>query len=264
VGLPTERRLPLRAYHAGFALKNGVPNNYIEGITICERMELGFNLFYTYRDGESAWVYAQILRMLHALTGATCFSIDPYQIGHHNSEALESGAFWFYRKLGFRPTRPDLTRLTAREEGRISNDRAYRTKMATLKKLAEAPVIYELPGGPVGDWDHFRVRRLGLRVAERTAAEFGGNAARMRASAMKQVSRAIGLRLDDLQPAERHAFSDFATVLALIDDLRRWTEAEKQLLIQIICAKSTSDDARYVRLLQQHEHLRASLIQLGS
>jgi hypothetical protein len=42
-GLPPERRLPLRAYHAGFTLKNGVPINYIEGITICERMEIGFN-----------------------------------------------------------------------------------------------------------------------------------------------------------------------------------------------------------------------------
>jgi hypothetical protein len=55
-GLPPERRLPLRAYHAGFTLKNGVPINYIEGITICERMEIGFNTFYTFREGESAWV----------------------------------------------------------------------------------------------------------------------------------------------------------------------------------------------------------------
>src|SRR5256714_3666176 len=128
-GLPTERRLPLRAYHAGFTLKNGVPNNYIEGITVCERMELGFNLFYTYREGESAWVYAQVLRMLHWLTGATCFSIDPYQIGHHNDEALESGAFWFYRKLGFRPTRPRLIELAAREERRIRAARDYRTSL---------------------------------------------------------------------------------------------------------------------------------------
>ncbi len=103
-GLPPERRLPLRAYHAGFTLKNGVPINYIEGISIFERMELGFNTFYTYRDGETAWVYAQALRFLRQLVGVTCFSIDPYQIGFNNDEALESGAFWFYRKLGFRPT----------------------------------------------------------------------------------------------------------------------------------------------------------------
>ena len=263
-GLPAERRLPLRADHAGFTLKNGVPNNYIEGITVCERMELGFNLFYTYREGESAWVYAQVLRILHWLAGATCFSIDPYQIGHHNDEALESGAFWFYRKLGFRPTRPDLIKLAAREEKRIAGDRAYRTPPRTLKRLAEAPVIYELPGTRVGDWDSFRVRNLGLRVARRTADEFDGNAMKMRAASTKQVARALGLKPEDLKEPERQAFADFAAVLALIDDLARWTDGEKHKLVQIIRAKATTDDARYARLLQQHERLRAAFIRLGS
>ncbi|MFL6214903.1 MAG: hypothetical protein ACJ74J_13545 [Blastocatellia bacterium] len=263
-GLPSERRLPLRAYHAGFALKNGVPNNYIEGITISERMELGFNLFYTYREGESAWVYAQVLRMLHTLVGATCFSVDPYQIGHHNDEALESGAFWFYRKLGFRPTRPDLIKLVGREEKRIAASRDYRTPMRTLKRLAEAPVIYELPGTTTGDWDRFRVRCIGLRVAERAADQFNGNAVKMRAASIKQVARLLGIRLDELREQERQAFADFAAVLALIDELPRWTDAEKQMFVRIIRAKAMSSEAQYARLLQKHERLRAALIELGS
>jgi hypothetical protein len=255
--------LPLRAYTAGFALKNGVPNNYIEGITVCERMELGFNLFYTYREGESAWVYAQVLRMLRALTGATCFSVDPYQIGHHNDEALESGAFWFYRKLGFRPTRPDLVKLVGREERRIRAGRDYRTPTRTLKRLAQAPVIYEMPGASTGDWDHFRVRRVGLRVAERTAAEFNGDTLKMRAAAIKQVTRALGRHLDRFPAQALPALEDFATVLALIDDLPRWTDAEKQSLARIIRAKATSSDAQYARLMQRHGRLRAALIELG-
>ena len=106
--LPAERRLPLRAYVAGFTLKNGVPINYIEAIGLCEWIEVGFNTFYTYRQGETAWVYAQALRCLCAFTGATTISIYPYQIGQENDEALDSGAFWFYRKLGFRSGRADL------------------------------------------------------------------------------------------------------------------------------------------------------------
>lgn len=66
--------------------------------------------------GEVAWIYAQALRCLCALTGATCISMYPYQLGHGNDEAIESGAFWFYRKLGFRPGRADLLALTEREE----------------------------------------------------------------------------------------------------------------------------------------------------
>src|SRR5580692_7826757 len=39
--LPPARRLPLRAYVAGFTLKNGVPINYIEAIGLCEWIEVG-------------------------------------------------------------------------------------------------------------------------------------------------------------------------------------------------------------------------------
>ncbi len=98
--LPPGRRLPLRAYVAGFTLKNGVPVNYVEAIGLCEWIEVGFNTFYTYRQGETAWIYAQALRCLRAETGASVISVYPYQIGQNNDEALNSGAFWFYRKLG--------------------------------------------------------------------------------------------------------------------------------------------------------------------
>ncbi len=141
--LPVARRLPLRAYVAGFTLKNGVPINYIEAIGLCEWIEVGFNTFYTYRQGETAWIYAQALRCLCALTGATTISIYPYQIGENNDEALDSGAFWFYRKLGFRSGRKDLEQLARREELKIAANPQYRTPKKTLKQLAEAHVFYE-------------------------------------------------------------------------------------------------------------------------
>ena len=120
VGVPPENRLPLRAYHAALIFKNGVPVGYFEGLSICERMESGFNLYYTFRDGETAWLYARILRLMHQLLGVSVFSIDPYQVGHENEEGIESGAFWFYRKLGFRPVRPELMKLTLAEEAPMS------------------------------------------------------------------------------------------------------------------------------------------------
>lgn len=143
-GLPPTHRLPLRAYVAGYTQKNGVPINYIEAIGLCEWIEVGFNTFYTYRQGETAWIYAQALRCLRALTNAKRISIYPYQIGQNNDEAIESGAFWFYRKLGFRPGRPDLQKLCEREEKRIAANPNYRTPPRTLKRLAEAHMFYDL------------------------------------------------------------------------------------------------------------------------
>ena len=143
-GLPPTRRLPLRAYLAGYTLKNGVPINYIEAIGLCEWIEVGFNTFYTYRQGETAWIYAQALRCLRALTAANCISIYPYQIGQNNDEAIDSGAFWFYRKLGFRSGRPDLQKLCEKEEQKIAANPQHRTPPRILKRLAEAHMFYEL------------------------------------------------------------------------------------------------------------------------
>ena len=186
-GLPPDRRLPLRAYHAGFTLKNGVPINYIEGISICERMEIGFNTFYTFREGESAWVYATVIRLLHQIAGVTCISIDPYQIGYNNDEAIESGAFWFYRKLGFRPTRPELAKLMAMEERKIAADPMYRTPARVLRRLSAASIVYEAPGTPRGDWDRFAIRNLGLAVQRRMAGEFNGDAVKIRQDSAERV-----------------------------------------------------------------------------
>jgi hypothetical protein len=262
-GLPPERRLPLRAYHAGFTLKNGVPINYIEGITICERMEIGFNTFYTYREGESAWVYAKVLRLLHQLTGVTCISVDPYQLGFNNEEAIESGAFWFYRKLGFRPTRPELLRVTMSEEAKIAADPGYRTPARVLRRLSEGNVVYEAPGGPRGDWDRFAIRNVGLAVARRMRKEFSGDAGAMREASAKRVAAALGVKPGSTE-GERRAFEDISLVLALIPDLSEWSEQEKDQAARIIGAKTGPDESPYARLMQSHQKLRQAIITLGT
>jgi len=99
----------------------------------------------------------------------TSFAIDPYQVGHENKEGIESGAFWFYRKLGFRPTRPDVLQLVEKEEEKIATRPAYRTSARTLRKLAESAMIFEFDQTRAGDWDGFEVRKIGLRMQRRKA-----------------------------------------------------------------------------------------------
>ncbi len=263
-GLAPERRLPLRAYLAGFTLKNGVPINYIEGISLFEWMEVGFNTFYAYRDGESAWHYAQALRLLSQLHSVRCISVYPYQLGEENEEAIASGAFWFYRKLGFRPGRPEVRRLLAREEEKIAARPGYRTSAATLRKLAAGHVFYELPGVEAGAWDRFRVRNLGFRVSRHMAEKFGGDADRMRQVTGGRLALALDMNTSRLSQPERAALENFAAVLALVPDFPRWSSDKKRKLAAIIRAKAGRDEARYIRLLQSHPRLRAAVLRLGS
>src|SRR5579859_4099652 len=269
--LPPKRRLPLRAYVAGFSLKNGVPINYIEAIGLCEWIEVGFNTFYTYRQGETAWIYAQALRCLHVFTGATTISVYPYQIGQNNDEALDSGAFWFYRKMGFRSGDPELEKLAKREERRIAADANYRTSRRTLKRLAEAHVFLEIPAkssavaaGDVGAWDTFSMRNLGLRVNQRMAREFGGEAARIREASVREVSRALQIQTERWNTPEKRSLENWSLVLALMPSLRRWSCEEKREVIRMIRGQAGRDEMQYLRRTQSRARLRQELLRLGS
>jgi hypothetical protein len=262
--LPPERRLPLRAYVAGLTLKNGVPINYIEAIGLCEWMEVGFNTFYTFRGGEAGWIYAQVLRCLCHLMGTTCVSVYPYQLGHDNEEAIESGAFWFYRKLGFRPGRAELQKLAEREEGKIAADPKYRTPAKTLRRLASGHVFYELPGSEVGAWDSFSTRNIGLRVNRRMAREFQGDSSRMRKESVRSVARILGIDASPWTPSERATFENAVMLLALVPGLRSWKRDEKDALVRIIRSKSKADEMLYLHLTERHERFREALLKLGS
>jgi hypothetical protein len=253
-GVPPAWRLPLRAYHAGMFFKNGVPAGYVELLSLFERAEIGFNLYYTFREGESAWLYARLLRLFRQALGVTCFSVDPYQIGLENPEAIASGAFWFYRKLGFRPADREIARRTEVEESRLRKTPGARSSAATLRKLAAGSLLFEGPGATPGAWDRFHIRNLGLAVARATARRHGGDPARMAAWAAGRVGGALGAAAD----------SPLTLVASLIPGLVRWPAADKTALLAILKAKRSGDESRYLRLMQRHARFRAACLSLGS
>ena len=264
IGLPAQRRLPLRAYHAAMIFKNRIPIGYFEGLSIAERMESGFNLYYTFRDGETAWLYAQTLNVMHHLLGVSTFSLDPYQIGFENEEGIASGAFWFYRKLGFRPVRKSLLALTLKEEAKIKSRAGYRTATATLRKLAAGSMIFELEEQRTGDWDSFQVRSIGLATQRLLAFRCDGNANQLQQIAIKHCQRTLNVNISRWAEKQLKAFVDFSTLLLQIPDLNDWTLAEKDQLLAIIKAKVAPDEGKYLKLSQKHKRFRSALIALGS
>ena len=263
-GVPAGKRWPTLAYHALLFYKNGVPSGYAEALTLFERAEVGLNLFYTFREGESAWIYARILRLFRQALGARVFSVEPYQLGFHNEEGIESGAFWFYRKLGFRPIVPRLARLAEREERRLAARPGYRTTARTLRTLALGHVVFEALDAQQGAWDDFHIRNLTLKVARRMGERYGGDNARARRESVASVADALGVRPSRWTQDQRRAFEGFSLVLALVPDLARWTKDERDALVRIIRAKAGASESNYLRLLQKHERLRREFLRLGS
>jgi hypothetical protein len=265
-GVEPARRLPLLAYHAGMFFKNGVAVGYHEGLSLFERTEIGLNLFYTFRDGESAWTYARLMRLYKQLLGTHTFSVEPYQLGGSgNDEGVESGAFWFYRKLGFRPVRREIARLVEAEERRIASRRDYRTSPRRLRRLAAGHVFYETrDAAQPGEWDAFRTRHIGLAVERRMAREYDGDAQQIRDASIAEVTRALGAQRERFDEDEQRALSSLALPLALIPDLARWSRDERRAVIAIIRAKAGRDELSYLRRLRRHARLRRAIIALGT
>ena len=209
-GVPPAWRLPLRAYHAGMFFKNGVPAGYVELLSLFERAEVGFNLYYTFREGESAWLFARLLRLFHQVLGVNCFSIDPYQIGLENPEAIDSGAFWFYRKLGFRPVEPEVLALAEREERQMRRNPGHRSSRRTLEKLAATYLLYEGPSAEKGVWDKFRIRNVALAITRAGQTDWSAMPDLAEGKeifqAKQEASEAQYLRLMQRDPRLRAAF----------------------------------------------------------
>ena len=246
-GVPEHLRLPLRAYHAAMIFKNGVPVGYAETLSLFDRMEVGFNVYYTFRDGETAWIFARVLHLFHQILATTSFAIDPYQIGLGNPEGVASGAFWFYRKLGFRPVLPEVARLVAAEECKMLRVPGYRTPAGTLRRLAAGQLVFEMPGAPQGDWDSFSARNVALAAQGESPED-----------AVASVSRDLGIKA-----GPHPEFARLALVLDLIPDLADWPRDEKAALLDIIRAKMGPDESLYVRLMQKHARLREAIRELG-
>lgn len=259
-GLPPARRLPLRAGAGTLIVRNGVPIGYGDGFVLFERVDLSFNVFPEYRDGESAFVFARLVRLYRQIFGATVVSIDPYQIGFENEEAIGSGAFWFYRRLGFRSVSPRIESLARREDERVAADRRYRSSRRVLRRLAAAAMTY----GPATDaWDRFRIRNIGFAV-ERRMAETGDSAEHFRGRSGARVARILSVSPSRMDPVRLRRFSDWALVLDRIPDLPRWSAEDIDAIGAIVEAKSGRTEVRYLRLMQRHAGLRNRLLKLGS
>lgn len=263
-GLPENNRLPLRGYHAAMAYKNEIPIGYFEGLSLFERMESGFNLYYTFRDGETVWLYARILNVMHHLTGVSVFTLDPYQVGHENEEGIESGAFWFYRKLRFRSTSSALQTLTAKEEAKMRKSKSHRTSPQMLRKLASAPMVLEIEKDEQGSWDQFKTRTITIAVQRMMHESFHGDADRFYSAARDWLGGVLE-KFEISSLGQKRSFSDFAVTLFLLrDEVNRWSESELILLNEVMEAKSGADESRYLRLMQNHSRLRSAFLTLGS
>ncbi len=264
IGVVPERRLLLESVYGFLTLKNGVPIGYVLTSALFGSSEIAYNVFESFRGGESGLVYGKVLSMTRALFGSDVFTIFPYQLGGYgNPEALESGAWWFYRKLGFVPRAPRAVALMQEEERRMAADPKHRTSLADLKVLASENLYWfggRVRSNAIG---LVELPNVGLRVTDMLAARFGSDRERAESVLTAEAARLLGARTAGWTSAERLAFRRWAPLVSILPGVTGWTAAQKSALTGVIRAKGGRRESDFVRLFDAHGKLRRAIVALA-
>jgi hypothetical protein len=264
IGVKPERRLLLESLYAFLTLKNGVPIGYVLATALFGSSEVAFNVFETYRGGESALILSRVLATVRHLFGSDTFTVDPYQLGYANTEGLKSGAWWFYYKLGFRPHDPAVRKVLAGELESMKRRPGHRSSIATLGKLASENVFLHLGRQREDVLGVVSPGEVGLKVARTIADRFGADRERAARVLSREAAKMLGLRsVGGLSRDERLAWERWAPLVMSLPGAADWSAADKRDLIRVIRAKGGRRETDFVRLLDLHGPLRKALLALA-
>ena len=229
IGAAPEQRLSLEANYGYLLISNGVPIGYGGVSPLYRQANTGINVFDAFRGSEAAFLWAQTLRAFRTLFGVRCFVINGYQFGAGNREAIASGAYWFYYRLGFRPGHAEDADLAEEEAARLRRHPSARTSAALLRRLARGDLRLDLADFDASDYfEEPLLNRIGAAVARRIAAIAAPSHRDGEAILVRDTMRALGI---DRAPAaaRRRALARLAPVAALLD-LERWSASERHSL----------------------------------
>lgn len=263
IGALPERRLLLEAIYGYLTLKNGVPVGYVLTSALFGSSEIAYNVFDSFRGAEAGWIYARVLAMTRHLFGSDTFTIFPYQLGEGNDEAVASGAWWFYQKMGFRPRDPATLRLMRRELARMRRFPGRRSGLATLRRLARENLYLPLARERDDVIGRLELPNVGLRVMAAVAARFGADRETTDAACASESAALLGVRsFAGWSRAERAAWRRWAPLTLILPGIARWSPAERRALAEVVRAKGGRRESDFVRRFDAHRRLRAAIRKL--
>lgn len=241
--IDSKRRLPFESYAGFMMFKNGYPMSYGGAWLFGKRSLIGINIFEAFRGGESAFVFAQLLRTYRMAFGATYFEVEPYQFGKDNPEGIKSGAFWFYFRFGFRPVDKKLFELSLSEQNKIATTKGYRTSFDTLKQFTKSNLFARFDSETTKPVDPSQLSRF---ISSQINLLYKGNRKKALSESVKllRAEKIISSKTNKL------SIQKMAFFTALCIDIKNLSAKNKEILSKLIHLKCT-DEFEYALLLQK-------------
>jgi hypothetical protein len=271
IGMQPGRRLAIESFFGYVAAKNGVPAAYGGAWMFLHKAAIGINVFDTFRGGESAFVFAQVMRVYRQMFDVCRFFVEPFQFGAGNREAIASGAFWFYYRLGFRPTDEKLAALAEGEWQRMQADRRHRSPSAVLRKLATGELAMDLPEPAhvrrTGGAMMVRLQDVAMGVSRFIGEQFNGDRTAAERHSLRRIGELTGVQTrasEEWTAEERRAFGRLSVLMHALPGVERWSSAERRSLGELMRAKGGAREAEYAKGVREHRSLGRALAELAS
>jgi hypothetical protein len=261
IGMLPKLRLPIETYFGFVAARNRIPVAYGGGWVFFDRCEIGINVFEPFRGGESLDTLARVVGVYRSLFRPRFVTVPPNQIGDDNEEAIASGAYWAYDRLGFRPADAETAALANRERTRRQASASYRTPPSVLRRLARSGLILRLDGATPGP--PLEVQSVSEMAMRWTGERHGGKVEKASRAAVNRLNKVLGVNdLHRWPPNQRRAYEDLSLLMAPIPDLARWPEPDKKKLALVMRAKGGPLERTFALRLQRHRRLYNSWVRL--
>ncbi len=258
-------RLPLEANFGAMLVRNGVPIGYGVAAVLLERVEIAINIFPAYRNGESSFAIEEYFRVFYHHFNSREFLVRAYQVGDDNDEALQSGSYWFYYKLGFRSVEPSVRKLAEIESKKIQTKKKYRTPLSTLKKLAKSDMFLTADPSHMASYKELSIVNLSYQVTRWMNEQADSDRQIGTQKAIDRLKETLPLpAMTNWTADEKEAVNRLAPLVASITDLEKWSAEERQQVAAVIKAKGSIKERDFVLLTTRHPRFQAALKELAS
>ncbi len=235
-----QRQLPLETYFGFTFLKNGIPVSYGGVWTFGAMAKIGLNIFDPFRGGESGYLLCQLLRVFKQQFGIRYFEIEPSQFGLDNPDGINSGAFWFYYKYGFKPVAPELKALAENEYHKIKTRKNYRSTAKTLLRFTESNI-----GVPLGGKIPLNVLDITTKILSVINKSWQNNYRIAREQAVSKFCNKVKIDTSALTAVEKNILEEIALwALAMAVHKPKQLQLMKKMVFE-----KTKDDYAYQQLL---------------
>jgi len=247
-GSTNDKRYSLESYIGYLVLKNNIPASYGGGWIFGERSQFGINILESFRGGESSLIICELLRVYHQYFGATRFVVKPYQFGLHNPEAIKTGAFWFYYKLGFRPESEELKLLALKEEQEKIKNPSYKSDSSTLKKYTKSNIALSISKNSYPLYDSEEISK---KITHYINTHYNGNREKALKDCFEKFKKNLAITTNSWKTEDIEYGKQFSVLCHTHPDAKTWMIKNKKHIISFIQLKSAKTELPWIKHLQK-------------